>query len=155
MLTFEITSITGHDQRHRMRRLKFATGSLTTRECEALMNALPIEVTFVDRLDRIKYFNKPKDRIFARDKKLINSRIQKCHTKESLDMVEELISKFKSGAKDMAEFWKKEGERIRYSRYIAVRDEDGRYLGTLEATQDITEIKKIDGERRTLVWNES
>ncbi|MGQ9781156.1 MAG: PAS domain-containing protein [Nitrososphaeria archaeon] len=137
-----------------MRRLKFVTGSMTKRESEALMNALPMKITFVDRLDRIRYFNNPRNRVFSRSKDIIGEKVQKCYSEGSLHLLNKILSRFRDGARDEVRFWKKENEHIIYIRYIAVRDKDGSYVGALEVAQDITDIKKIKGERRQLRWDD-
>jgi DUF438 domain-containing protein len=81
---------------------------------------------------------------------VVGKSVQNCHPKHSVDKVNQLLSDFKSGKKDSAEFWIDLKGRKVYIRYFAVRDKTGRYLGTLEVTQDITDIKKIEGEKRLL-----
>jgi len=128
----------------------FETGSFSTEELEALLNTLPVDVTFVDSDDRVRYFNQSKDRIFIRTKAVIGRTVQQCHPQKSIDAVNKIISDFKSGTRDHADFWIEMGGKLIYIRYFPVRDRDGNYLGTLEVTQDITEIKKIEGEKRLL-----
>jgi hypothetical protein len=82
----------------------------------------------------------------------IGKSVQNCHPKQSVDKVNQILSDFKSGRRDSVEFWINLGERKVYIRYFAVRDKAGKYLGTLEATQDITGIKKIEGEKRLLEY---
>jgi PAS domain S-box-containing protein len=127
-----------------------ATGSMTREELEAVLDALPVDITFVDKKDTVRYFNQPKERLFPRTKAVIGRKVQQCHPQKSTHRVDELLSDFKNGRRDSAEFWINMGERKVYIRYFAVRDKAGRYLGTLEATQDITKIKEIEGERRLL-----
>jgi PAS domain S-box-containing protein len=127
-----------------------ATGSMTREELEAVLNALPVDITFVDKEDTVRYFNQPKERLFPRTKAVIGRKVQQCHPQKSIHRVDEILSDFKSGERDSAAFWINMGERKVYIRYSAVRDKAGRYLGTLEATQDITEIKEIEGEKRLL-----
>jgi DUF438 domain-containing protein len=86
--------------------------------------------------------------MFKRPVSVIGKSVQNCHPKHSVDKVNQLLSDFKAGKRDSAEFWINLGEKKVYIRYFAVRNKAGRYLGTLEATQDITEIKKIEGEQR-------
>jgi len=130
--------------------ITFETGSMTKEELEAVLNTLPIDVTFVDKEDTVRYFSQPKERLFPRAKAIIGRKVQQCHPQKSLHVVNQIVSDFKSGKRDSAEFWiDLKGMKV-YIRYFAVRDKAGRYLGTLEATQDITEIKKIEGEKRLL-----
>ena len=119
---------------------------------EFMLNALPVEVSFVDENDEVRYFNKNGDRIFPRPRSVIGRKVHQCHPKKSLDKVIEIIESFKTGKRDVANFWIKFKGRLIYIRYFAVRDNNGKYLGTLEVSQDITDIKKIEGENRLLDW---
>lgn len=133
--------------------LQFETGTLTKEEAEAILNALPIDITFVDKADAVKYFSKPEGRIFVRTRSIIGTKVQRCHPQKSIHIVNRILDEFKSGKKDVAEFWIRIGGRLVYIRYFPVRDKDRKYLGTLEVTQDITGIKEIEGEKRLLDWN--
>jgi len=124
--------------------------NLSKEQLEGILEAMPLEISFVDQNDLVKFWNKHETRIFKRPRSVIGKSVQNCHPKSSLDKVNQILSDFKSGKRDSAEFWINLGERKIYIRYFAVRDKAGRYLGTLEATQDITEIKKIEGEKRLL-----
>jgi len=117
---------------------------------EAIFDALPVDVTFVDETDTVRYYSKGDDRIFRRSPAVIGKKVQDCHPRESLDKVIQVVSDLKSGRKDIAEFWIDLKGRKIYIRYFAVKDKSGKYLGTLEVTQDITEIQKIAGEKRLL-----
>jgi len=124
--------------------------NLSKEQLEGILEAMPLEISFVDQNDLVKFWNKHETRIFKRPLSVIGKSVQNCHPKSSVDKVNQILSDFKSGKRDSAEFWINLGERKIYIRYFAVRDKTGRYLGTLEATQDITEIKKIEGEKRLL-----
>jgi len=126
--------------------------NLSREQLEGILEAIPVEISFVDDNDLVKFWNKHETRIFKRPISVIGKSVQNCHPKQSVDKVNQILSDFKSGRKDSAEFWINLGERKVYIRYFAVRDKAGRYLGTLEATQDITGIKKIEGERRLLEY---
>ncbi|GAH64858.1 unnamed protein product [marine sediment metagenome] len=117
---------------------------------EAIFDVLPVDVTFVDETDTVRYYSKGDDRIFRRSPAVIGRKVQDCHPRESLDKVIQVVSDLKSGRKDIAEFWIDLKGRKIYIRYFAVKDKSGKYLGTLEVTQDITEIQKIAGEKRLL-----
>jgi DUF438 domain-containing protein len=119
---------------------------------ENLNRAIPVEISFVDENDLVKLWNKHETRIFKRPISVIGKSVQNCHPKQSVDKVNQILSDFKNGRRDSAEFWINLGERKVYIRYFAVRDKAGKYLGTLEATQDITGIKKIEGEKRLLEY---
>lgn len=130
--------------------IAFETGSFSRQELEALLNTLPVDITFVGSDDTVRYFSQSKERIFPRTKAIIGRKVQLCHPQKSLHIVEQILDDFKNNSRDVAEFWINIGGRLIYIRYFAVRDEKGAYLGCLEVTQDITDIKKIDGERRLL-----
>jgi len=132
--------------------LGFETGVLSKEEVEAIFNTLPVDITFVDDEDKVRYFSKAEGRIFVRPRSIIGRKVQQCHPKKSAHIVNGILEAFKNGTKDVAEFWINLKDRLVYIRYFAVRDDNGRYLGTLEVTQDITDIQKISGERRLLDW---
>ena len=132
--------------------LEFENGALTVEEVEAILETVPVDLTFVDGEDRVRYFNRAGRRIFARTKAVIGRRVQQCHPEESVKVVERILNSFRRGERDVAEFWIRVGGRLIHIRYFAVRDGDGKYLGTLEVTQDITGIKGIEGEKRLLDW---
>ena len=115
---------------------------------EAMLNAMPIEISFVDENDEVRYFNKNGDRIFPRPRSVVGKKVQQCHPPKSVHKVLQILEAFKKGERDVAEFWINLKGRQIYIRYFPVRDKDGKYLGTLEASQDITDIKKIEGEKK-------
>jgi len=125
-------------------------GNLSKEQLEGILETIPVEISFVDENDLVKFWNKHETRIFKRPMSVIGKSVQNCHPKHSLDKVKQILSDFKGGKKDSAKFWIDLGGRKVYIRYFAVRDKAGGYLGTLEATQDITEIKNIEGEKRLL-----
>lgn len=133
--------------------VEFETGNLSVSELDAILNTLPIDITFVDKDDKVRYFSLPKDRIFVRTKAVIGREVRACHPQKSLHVVNQILEDFKSGKRDVAEFWINYRGRLVHIRYFAVRDKDKNYLGCLEVTQDITEIKKIEGEKRLLDSN--
>jgi hypothetical protein len=132
--------------------LQFETGSLSKEEIEAILNALPVDISFVDKDDAVKYFNKAEKRIFVRTKAVIGRKVQLCHPQKSVHIVNKILEAFKTGKKDVAEFWITVNNRLIHIRYFAVRDKNGKYLGTMEVTQDLTDIKKIEGQKRLLDW---
>ncbi|MDW8113332.1 MAG: DUF438 domain-containing protein [candidate division WOR-3 bacterium] len=128
--------------------INFETGSFSLEELEALLNTLPFDITFVDKDDIVRYFNQSKERIFLRTKAVLGRKVQQCHPQKSIHIVERILSDFKSKKRDIAEFWISYQGKLVHIRYFAVRDKKGEYLGCMEVTQDITEIKKIEGEKR-------
>lgn len=130
--------------------VSFEVGSLSKEEIEAILNTLPVDITFVDKNDRVKYFSQSKDRIFVRAKAIIGREVRHCHPEKSLEVVNKIVEDLKSGAKDMAEFWIDFEGRLIYIQYFSVRNKDGEYLGCIEVSRDITDLKKIEGEKRLL-----
>jgi len=117
---------------------------------EAMFDSLPVEISFVDKDDKVRYFNKNGRRIFPRPRSIIGRKVQDCHPKKSIHVVNKLLDDLKNKRRDFAEFWINLEDRKIYIRYFAVRNPNGEYLGCLEVTQDITGIQKITGEKRLL-----
>jgi len=126
------------------------TGRIDVHTFERIMESLPVEISYVDADDVVRYFNKNGDRIFPRGKGVIGRKVQNCHPKKSVDKVQEILDGFKDGSLKEAEFWINIGPRMIYIRYFPVRDEDGRYMGVIEVTQDVTKIRQLEGEKRLL-----
>ncbi len=124
------------------------TGQLTPAELSGMLDALPIDITFVDKDDTVRYFSQGSERIFPRTKAIIGRKVVNCHPPASMHIVEGILEDFKAGQKDHEDFWLNLHGKFIYIRYYAVRDQDGNYLGTLEVTQDIAPIQKITGEKR-------
>jgi DUF438 domain-containing protein len=119
------------------------------------MNTLPFDMTFVDKDDSVRFFTQGKERIFARNLSIIGRKVQMCHPPSSVHIVEKILDDFKSGKENEAKFWiQMKGQFILIS-YYALRGEDGEYLGTLEVTQEISGIKKLEGERRILEYEKN
>jgi hypothetical protein len=128
------------------------TGALTLEQLKAVFVTLPVDVTFVDAEDRVRFFSEGPDRVFARPKAILGRLVQHCHPPSSVDVVERILSDFRSGRQDVAEFWIDFKGRFAHIRYFALRDEKGTYLGTLEVTQDLTRERALQGERRLLQY---
>ena len=127
-------------------------GNLSREQLAGILEVVPVDISFVDENDLVKFWNKHETRIFKRPVSVVGKPVQSCHPKHSLDKVNQILSDFKSGKRDSVDFWiDLEGRKI-YIRYFAVRDKAGQYLGTLEVTQDITEMKRIEGEKRLLEY---
>lgn len=131
-------------------RLRFPTGELTPEELEAILNALPMDITFVDKDDTVRYFNATQDRIFVRTPAVIGRKVQNCHPQKSLPVVERILHEFREKKRTVAEFWINFRGRFVYIRYFPVWGRNGEYLGTLEVTQDITRLRELSGEKRLL-----
>jgi PAS domain S-box-containing protein len=130
--------------------LHLDTGTLSPEEVNLILNTLPVEVTYVDENDTVRYFNKPRERTFLRPPAVIGRKVQKCHPPASLHRVQRILDEFRAGKRDVAEFWIQMNGRFIHIRYFPLRDEQGRYRGTLEVVQDVTEIRALQGERRLL-----
>ena len=124
------------------------TGVLKIEELVRLLDLLPIDITFVDKDDTVKYFSQGAERIFPRTKAVIGRKVSNCHPPASVHIVEKLVEDFKSGAKESEDFWIRMGAQYILIRYFAVRSETGEYLGVLEVTQNIRPIQEITGEKR-------
>ncbi|TES92142.1 MAG: DUF438 domain-containing protein [Candidatus Cloacimonadota bacterium] len=131
-------------------KIVFETGTVSKDELEAILDTIPFDISFVGDEDTVRYFNKSEERIFPRTKAVIGRTVQQCHPEKSLHLVNQIIDDFRQGKKDVAEFWITVNERLIHIRYFPVKDKDGKYLGTMEVSQDITDIKKIEGEKRLL-----
>ena len=125
-------------------------GKVSENTLAYLLDALPFEFSFVDSEDRVQLFNKNGDRIFPRSESVIGLKVQKCHPHKSVDKVEKILEEMKAGEREHADFWINLKDKKVQIRYFAVRDPDGKYLGCLEVSQDITEIQKLEGEKRLL-----
>ncbi|WP_160726144.1 DUF438 domain-containing protein [Bacillus sp. USDA818B3_A] len=130
--------------------IRLETGMLSLKQLEVMLNHLPVDITFIDQDDVVRYFSHGKERIFARTKAVIGRTVQNCHPPKSVHVVEKLLEEFKSGVKDHEDFYIQFKDKYVYIRYFAVRDEHGEYTGTLEFTQNIASIKEIQGEKRIL-----
>ena len=123
---------------------------LSTETLEAIFDTLPVEASFIDDADTVRYYSKGDQRIFKRTPAVIGKKVQDCHPQKSLHKVNQVLSDLKAGRRSVAEFWIDLHGRKIYIRYFPVKDKTGRYIGTLEVTQDITDLQKIEGEKRLL-----
>ncbi len=131
-------------------RLALKTGALTLSEINWLLNHLPVDITYVDQDDTVRFFSEGTERIFPRSPAIIGRKVQQCHPPASVHRVQRILDDFRAGRRDEAEFWLHMGDRFIHVRYFAIRDEQGQYQGTLEVTQDITHMRALEGERRLL-----
>lgn len=130
--------------------IAFRTGKLTVDELTAILNALPVDISFVGKDDTVRYFSDNKDRIFVRTTAVLGLKVQQCHPQKSVDRVEQILRDFREGKRDKAEFWINLKGRMIHIRYFPIRSAGGEYLGCLEVTQDVTDIRKLEGEKRLL-----
>ncbi|NPD88502.1 MAG: DUF438 domain-containing protein [Asgard group archaeon] len=126
------------------------TGKLSLEELKMLFEHLPFDITFVGIDDTVKFYSEGPDRIFVRTPSVIGRLVENCHPNKSVDRVLEIIEGFKNNTLDKAEFWLKINEMMIFIRYFPVRNKKGEYIGVLEVTQNVTEIQKLEGEKRLL-----
>jgi uncharacterized protein len=135
--------------------LMLPTGNVSLEQLAGIFGTLPLDLTFVDADDRVAFFTEGPDRVFARSKAIIGRKVQNCHPPKSVETVDQILSDFKAGRQNVAEFWINFQEKFVHVRYFAVRTGDGRYLGTVELTQDLTPLRALQGERRLLEYESS
>lgn len=128
------------------------TGLLDLTQINLMLTHLPVDISFVDEQDRVLYYSDCPERIFPRSPAVIGRAVQNCHPAESVEMVNRILDAFRNGEKRKAEFWINFGGRFILIQYFAVVDGDGRYRGCLEVSQDVTEIRGLEGEKRLLDW---
>lgn len=132
------------------RQVALPSGTMTIEQLTTVLNALPMDLTFVDADDRVAWFSEPDERVFPRARSVIGRTVQNCHPPKSIHIVEEILCRFRSGERDSEEFYLHLGERYIHIRYLALRSGNGAYLGCLEASQDIAPLQAISGEKRIL-----
>lgn len=133
--------------------LDVATGKLTLEQINLLFKHMPVDLSYVDENELVKFYSDTEHRIFPRSANVIGRQVQNCHPARSVHLVEEIISKFRSGEQDEAEFWINKPEAFIYIKYTAIRDEQGRFRGVLEMMQDCTHIRSLQGSRTLLTWD--
>jgi DUF438 domain-containing protein len=134
-------------------RIPLQIGALTPEQIAGIFTHLPVDVTFVDEGNDVRFYSGGKHRVFERTPDIIGRNVLNCHAPESVQTVFKILEDFRAGTRDSAEFWlqtKGEDSHFIYIRYYAVRNPQGKFLGTLEVTQDVTEIRKLEGERKLL-----
>ncbi len=129
------------------------TGELSFEQLSLFLDALPIDCTYVDEHNKVRYFNRPKDRIFPRSSSVIGRDVRNCHPAESVDVVNEIIEAFRKNEQSEANFWIEMRGKFLYIRYVALRDANGVYKGVLEISQEVSEIRSLQGQRRLLQWD--
>lgn len=120
-----------------------------------MFQTLPFDMTFVDKDDTVRYFSPGRNRIFDRSRAILGRKVQYCHPPKSVHIVNQIVKDFKAGKEDAARFWINMQGKLIYIVYYAIRNDTGDYLGTLEVTQDLTEVRALEGERRLLEYDKS
>jgi DUF438 domain-containing protein len=128
------------------------TGRMSLEQINLMLTHLPVDLTFVDENDRVAYYSEGPERIFPRSPAIIGREVRNCHPPKSVHIVNKILDAFKSGSRSTAEFRIELDGRFLFIRYFAVRDAKGYYRGTLEVSQDLTEIRKLEGQQRLLDW---
>lgn len=128
------------------------TGTMNYEQVLLVFNHLPVDITFVDENNKVKFFNRAKDRFFPRSPAIIGRDVKNCHPPESVHIVEKIVSEFRSGARHSADFRIKIKGKYLLIQYFAVRNDADEYRGVIEISQDITEINQYSGEKRLLDW---
>ena len=146
--TQEVENHYDWESRNEAESVVFPTGILSIDQLIGIFSTLPVDLTFVDQDDRVRFYSEGPIRIFPRTKSVIGREVVNCHPPKSMHMVEEILRDFKAGTRSEASFWIDMKERKIYIRYFAVNDQAGHYLGCLEVSQDITEIQQLKGQNR-------
>ena len=133
--------------------IDLGTGYVNVEELKAIFEALPVDVTFIDKDDRVRFFS-PGERIFDRTMSVLGRPVQLCHPPKSVHIVNKILKAFKEGRKEEATFWLKLGDKYVYIKYVPLFNEKGEYIGTLEMTMDIAPYREIEGEKRLLDWRD-
>lgn len=126
------------------------TGKMTAEQIDLLLKSLPIDISFVDENDEVAYYSAAAERIFPRSPGIIGRKVQNCHPPGSVQAVQRILDDFRAGKRDVAVFWIQMQGRFIHIRYFAMRAADGAYRGCVEVSQDVTEIRRIQGEKRLL-----
>jgi len=132
--------------------VQLPTGNFSTKELLAILNTLPVDMTFVDKNDKVKYFSQARDRIFQRNRAILNRDVRHCHPPASAHIVDKILEDFKSGKQERAPFWINLGGKFVHIEYFALKDENGDYLGTLEVSHDLSGYRALEGEQRILSY---
>ena len=135
--------------------LDVATGKLTLEQINLLFRHLPVDLSYVDENELVKFYSDTPHRIFPRSANVIGREVKNCHPAKSVHVVEEIVEKFRSGEQSQAEFWINKPGLFIYVIYTAVRDENGKFRGILEMMQDCTHIRELEGSRTLLTWDKT
>lgn len=128
-------------------------GYMTPDQVNLLLRFLPVDITYVDENDKVIFYNRGEDRVFPRSKGIIGREVKFCHPPKSVHMVLRIVDEFRAGTKDSAEFWINFKGRMIHIRYFAIRDKEKNYRGVIEMSQDVTDIQKLEGQKRLLDWD--
>lgn len=133
--------------------IQLPSGSFTVEELLVILNTLPVDITFVDKNDKVKYFSQSSDRIFQRNRAILNRDVRLCHPPASAHIVDKIIEDFKSGKASRAPFWINMGGELIHIEYFALRNSQGEYLGILEVSHNVSVYRRLEGEQRILSYS--
>ena len=129
------------------------TGKLSLEQINLIYKHLPVDISYVDENELVRFYSDTNHRIFPRSKNVIGRDVKNCHPRTSVHLVEEIIAKFRSGEQDSVDFWINKPGVFIYIYYVAVRDAEGRFRGVLEMMQDCSRIRELQGSRTLLTWS--
>ena len=135
--------------------LEVATGQMTLEQINLVYKHMPVDFSYVDENEIVRFYTDTDHRVFPRSKNVIGRDVKNCHPRTSVHLVEEIIDKFRRGEQDEVDFWINKPGLFIYIYYVAVRDEEGRFRGILEMMQDCTRIRSLEGSRTLLSWDKS
>lgn len=130
--------------------IRLPSGTFTPTQLQAVLNAIPFDITFVDADDTVRYFSEGRERIFARTRAIIGRKVEYCHPPKSVAIVQQILSDFREGRETHSQFWIELGGKFLCIEYFALHDDDGKFLGTLEVSQDLTAKRALTGQQRLL-----
>ena len=134
--------------------LDVATGKLSLDQINHIFRNMPVDLSYVDENEIVKFYTDTKHRVFPRSKNVIGRDVKNCHPQKSVHIVKEIIDKFRNGEQDFAEFWINKPGMFLYITYTAVRDDNGKFKGILEMMQDCTHIRSLEGSQTLLTWKQ-
>lgn len=132
--------------------VRLPSGSFSVNELTLLFNAMPVDITFVDKNDKVKFFTQGSHRIFDRNRAILGRDVRMCHPPHSMHIVDQILNDFKNGKESSAPFWIQMQGKFIYITYLPLRDKDNNYMGTIEFSQDLTALRALEGEQRLLSY---
>ncbi|OGB70071.1 MAG: hemerythrin [Caldithrix sp. RBG_13_44_9] len=144
---------TGRSKKKKLDKISLHTGGFDLEELSAIFKFLPADITFVDKDDTVRFFSDNPNRIFDRNRAVLGRKVQFCHPPSSVHIVQKILNDFRSGRQNRAAFWINLQGKFIHIEYFALRNNAGEYLGTLEVTQDLTGLRKLEGEQKLLNYS--